>query len=260
MNAKEYANLERVEREHWYYAGKRELVRRWLERTAGLSPKSVLLDCGAGTGIFARGMRDLCRVRVLDDHAESLAILRRHFAADEIVEGSVTRIPLPEAACDAVTALDVLEHVLDDVGAVREAHRVLRPGGCMLVTVPALMSLWSDWDEVLHHKRRYTARELCALFPVGEWKIEHWNYTNVAVFPAVWLIRRWQKWRKPTEGRRAEDRLPPPALNRLLQRIFVGLALARRIKFPAGVSLLLIARKCPATAETAPRMPVARRE
>lgn len=242
MNAEEYANLERVEREHWYYAGKRELVRRWLERVGGLRPDSMLLDCGAGTGLFAREMRGRCRAHVLDDHAESLAILRRYFAADEIIEGSITCIPLPDGSCDIVTALDVLEHVPDDHGAVRELHRVLRPGGCAVVTVPALMALWSDWDEVLHHQRRYTARELRALFPPEAWTELHWNYTNVALFPAVWAVRRWQRWHKP-QGRRAEDRLPPPALNKLLQRLFAGLALARRIKFPAGVSLLLIARK-----------------
>lgn len=243
MNAEEYANLERVEREHWYYAGKRELVARWLGRLGVVRPESILLDCGAGTGIFAAEMRGACAVRVLDDHAESLEILRRRFSASEIVEGTITRIPLPDAACDAVTALDVLEHVPDDVGGVAEMHRVLKPGGIALVTVPAMMSLWSDWDEVLHHQRRYHAPELRALFAPDRWEILHWNYTNVAVFPAVWLVRRWQRWRKPAAGQRAEDKLPPPWLNRILRRIYVGMAMSRAVRFPAGVSLLLVARK-----------------
>src|SRR5512138_1545123 len=98
MNADEYANLDRVEREHWYYAGKRALVRAWIRRAAGLTRDSLLLDCGAGTGLFAAGMRDVCGVRVLDDHAESLAILRTRFAANEIIEGTATGIPLPAAA------------------------------------------------------------------------------------------------------------------------------------------------------------------
>ena len=243
MNAAEYANLEKVEREHWYYAGKRELVREWIGRTGALQRDSLLLDCGAGTGIFAETMRGDCRVRVLDDHAESLVILRRRFSAEEIIEGSATKIPLPPASCDVATALDVLEHIPDDQGTVNEMHRVLRPGGCAVVTVPAMMSLWSDWDEVLHHQRRYKADELRALFAPGQWEILHWNYTNVAVFPAVWLVRRWQRWRKPGKGGRAEDRLPPAWLNGILRRIFVGLGLVRGVKFPAGVSLLLVARK-----------------
>jgi len=243
MNADEYSNLGRVEREHWYYAGKRELVRRWIGRTAGISRESLLLDCGAGTGLFAALMRADCRVRVLDDHAESLAILRTRFGPDEIVEGSATKIPLPAASVDCVTALDVLEHIADDRGAVGEIRRVLRPGGHVVVTVPAMMALWSDWDVALHHHRRYARQELQALFPSGDWEILHLNYTNVAVFPAVWLVRRWQRWRHPGTSGRAEDMVPPAWLNRLLQTVFVQLGLVRGIRFPFGVSLLLVARK-----------------
>lgn len=244
MNADEYTNLERVEREHWYYAGKRELVTRWLERVDAIAPERVLLDCGAGTGAFAQSLRGRCRVRVLDDHAESLAILRRRFEPAEILEGTVTRIPLPAESCDVVTALDVLEHVPDDHGAVRELHRVLKPGGHALITVPALRSLWSEWDVVLHHQRRYHSGELRSLFG-GGWSVLHWNYTNVAALPAVWLVRRWQTMRGARGGvaGRMEDKVPPAPLNALLRRLFVGLGLLRRPRFPGGVSLLLLARK-----------------
>jgi len=243
MNADEYSNLGRVEREHWYYAGKRELVRRWIGRTGGLSRASLLLDCGAGTGLFAELMRADCGVRVLDDHAESLALLRTRFGAAEIIEGSATAIPLPAAAVDCVTALDVLEHIADDRGAAAEILRVLRPGGVVVATVPAMMSLWGYWDEALHHHRRYDARTLRALFPESAWEIAHVNYTNVAVFPAVWAIRRWQRWRNPGTASRVEDMMPPAWLNRLLQGLFVRLGLVRGIGFPFGVSLLLVARK-----------------
>ena len=77
MNAEEYQNLERVEQTHWYYAGKRELVRGWIQRARPPRPDDVLLDCGAGTGLFAKEMEPLCRVFVLDDHEEALRILRR---------------------------------------------------------------------------------------------------------------------------------------------------------------------------------------
>lgn len=242
MNTDEYTNLERVEREHWYYAGKRDLVQAWLARTAKPAPGKLLLDCGAGTGLFAESMRDRCTVRVLDDHAESLAILRRRFAPVEILEGSITKIPLPPESCDIVTALDVLEHVPDDRAGVRELHRVLSPGGVALVTVPALQSLWSEWDVALHHQRRYHAPELRSLFGNG-WEVLHWNYTNVVVLPAVWLVRRWQSRHGVSDGRRTEDRVPPRWINTALRRCFVRVGLVRRVHFPAGVSLLLVARK-----------------
>jgi ubiquinone/menaquinone biosynthesis C-methylase UbiE len=243
MNASEYSNLDRVERTHWYYAGKRVLVRAWIERVAGLGRDSLLLDCGAGTGIFAEGMKDHCGVRVLDDHAESLVILRKRFAATEIIEGTATKIPLPAAAVDCVTVLDVLEHIDDHQAAVREIHRVLRPGGCVVATVPALMTLWSEWDTALHHFRRYSAPELQAIFPAADWELVHLNYTNVAVFPAVWLVRRWQKWRGAAPDGRMEDKVPPAWLNGFLQWLFVRTGLVRGVRFPFGVSLLLVARK-----------------
>ena len=243
MNASEYSNLDRVERMHWYYAGKRVLVRGWIRRAAGLARDGLLLDCGAGTGLFAESMRDVCQVRVLDDHAESLAILRTRFAAAEIVEGSATAIPLPAAAVDCVTVLDVLEHIADHEAAVREIHRVLRPGGCVVATVPALMTLWGYWDTALHHQRRYTLPELRALFGEGDWELVHLNYTNVAVFPAVWLVRRWQRWRDSGADSRMEDKIPPAWLNGFLQGLFVRLGLVRGFRFPFGVSLLLVARK-----------------
>ena len=76
MNTEEYANIERLERDHWYYAGKRQMVREWLERVRPPQKDDVLLDCGAGTGFFAQEMAQSCRVLVLDNHEESLRRLR----------------------------------------------------------------------------------------------------------------------------------------------------------------------------------------
>ena len=240
MNPDEYANLERVEADHWYYAGKRELVRRWLRRAGRPAPDDVLLDCGAGTGRFAEEMSAHCRVLALDDHAESLELLRRRLGADRVISLGESGIPLPDASVDLVTALDVLEHIPDDAGALAGMGRVLKPGGVLVATVPAGMELWSDWDTALHHCRRYSRDSLRELFGPGEWTIFHLNYTNVAVWPAVWSIRRWQKRFPRRASARAEDRLPPPWLNLALRRLFVVTGLWR-LPFPRGVSLLVVA-------------------
>ena len=242
MDAAEYANLERVEREHWYYAGKRELVAWWLRRSGALQRDTVLADCGAGTGRFALELACECQVRVVDDHAESLAILRTRFAADQVLPGACTQLPFAADSVDAITALDVLEHVEHDAAAVREFHRVLRPRGIAVITVPAAMALWSDWDVALHHFRRYNRAGLVALFPAADWEVEHVNYTNVVVFPLVWLVRKWRQW-TGADGGRAEDALPPRWVNRLLQFIFVRTGRVAAVPFPFGVSLLLVARK-----------------
>ncbi len=246
MDAAEYANLERVERAHWYYAGKRELVRGWLRRVRPPLATDTLLDCGAGTGIFAQEMETRCRVLVLDDHDESLRILRTKFRAEQILSLAGDAVPLPDGSLEYVTALDVLEHVPDDGAVVRGFHRLLKPGGLAVVTVPASMALWSDWDVGLHHFRRYDREQLRALFPNEGWEVVYVNYTNVVVYPAVWLVRKWRAWRplKPGTGAeaRTEDRIPPAWLNGILRRVFVGLA-QWRVPFPFGVSLILVARR-----------------
>lgn len=245
MNADEYANLDQIERDHWYYAGKRVMVKEWLVRCGPPRADQVLLDCGAGTGRFALEMQTSCRVLVLDDHEEALRILRGRFRPEQILSLAGDAVPLPDGSIDYVTALDVLEHVPDDAAVTRGFHRLLKPGGVAVVTVPASMALWSDWDEALHHFRRYHRAQLAALFPTGEWEILHVNYTNVLVYPAVWLVRKWRRLtgnRGGAGGARTEDRVPPAWLNRGLQTLFVALA---RVKFPFpfGVSLLLVARR-----------------
>jgi ubiquinone/menaquinone biosynthesis C-methylase UbiE len=242
MNSDEYSNLDVTERKHWYYAGKREMVRRWLARSTRLGHEQTLLDCGAGTGLFAQEMSAHCRVLVLDDHEESLRRLRERFPADQVLRVSAEGIPLGSGSVDAVTALDTLEHIERDQLAVDEFARVLRPGGVAVVTVPASMALWSDWDVSLHHYRRYNRDQLRALFPREDWELLYVNYTNVVVYPAVWCVRKWRAWRRQVSGRRTEDQIPPRWLNRLLRATFVRMA-GWRMPFPFGVSLLLVARR-----------------
>jgi len=241
VRPEEYANLERVEREHWYYAGKRHIVRHWLQQSGVLCPQSKLLDCGAGTGAFAAEMQRDVRCTAMDDHQESLEILRQRLSQDAIIEGNCTEIPLGAEAFDAVTALDVLEHIADDARAAAELVRVLAPGGTLVVTVPAMMSLWSDWDVSLHHQRRYGKRSLMALFASLPVNIEHCSYINVIAMPLVWIARKARALGLGGASR-AEDRIPPTFLNQALHTAFVGPGCSR-ISFPFGVGLLLVARK-----------------
>jgi SAM-dependent methyltransferase len=243
MKSEEYANIERMEQVHWYYTGKREIASRWLRAVRPPQTNDLLLDCGAGTGRFAKEMESDCRVMVLDDHEESLRILRTRFRPDQILSLAGDQVPLPDATLDYVTALDVLEHTPDDRAVVDGFHRLLKPGGVALVTVPAGMALWSDWDVALHHFRRYSRAQLRALFPADRWELLYVNYTNVAIFPAAWLVRKWRHWFPLRPGAvRTEDRIPAPWMNAVLRALFVRPAFWR-VPFPFGVSLLLVARK-----------------
>jgi ubiquinone/menaquinone biosynthesis C-methylase UbiE len=245
MQTSEYSNLDRVERDHWFYAGKRALVEHWIRAARPLAATDTLLDFGAGTGRFASGFLGVCQVKVFDSYPESLAILRTRFSPEAILAPAGAGIPLPDSAIDCLTALDVIEHLADDKAIVREFHRVLRSSGLVVITVPADMKLWSDWDVSLFHQRRYDRRGLLALFDPRQWELVRCTYTNAFAYPAVYLVRKWRKWTRAgsKDAHRAEDRVPAPWLNRLLRFLYVFPARTSWFPAPFGVNLLLVARK-----------------
>lgn len=246
MNPDEYANLARVETGHWFYVGKRQIVRHWIDRVHPLSSGDLLADCGAGTGTFAEEMMPYCRVLAIDDHEESMELARRKLGPDGVKKGSCTSLPLGEKSVDVLTALDVIEHVEHDRQALAEFARVTKPGGIVVITVPALMSLWSDWDVALHHFRRYTRPTLLDLIPRDAFEVVHCNYVNVAAFPLVLLVRKWRALKMKMGGKidaRSEDAIPFAPINALLRWSFVAPACQRLVKFPFGVGLLAVLRR-----------------
>ena len=244
MNSDEYQKLAEIEDRHWFYVGKRQIVRIWLQRLRQLSPADVLLDCGAGTGRFAEEMIPYCQVIAVDDHAESLVLARDRLGPERVREGTCAQLPLGDSTVDVVTALDVLEHIADDRAALLDFIRVLKPGGIMIVTVPALRALWSDWDVILHHQRRYNKKSLLRLVEDARLEVVHCAYINVVALPAVWLVRKLQTLMRVLPGfKRSEEHIPFSCLNNFLRWQFVSLATQRVIQFPAGVGLLAVLQK-----------------
>jgi SAM-dependent methyltransferase len=241
MNPDEYLKLDRLEKEHWFYAGKREIVRYWIQKLHPLLPGSFLVDCGAGTGCFAAEMQSICNVLAVDDHEESLRIATANLGSEHVRRGSCLALPVPEVSVDCLTALDVLEHVENDSAAIAEFSRVIRPGGIVVITVPALQALWSDWDLSLHHWRRYNRQSFLRLLTHPLFALEHWNFINVLALPAIYLSR---KLRAITGASgRAEDVIPPKWLNVFLRKTFTGLANQEQVRFPFGVGLLAVLRR-----------------
>ena len=213
----------------------------WIEKLHPLWRESLLVDCGAGTGQFAAEMQQFCRVLAVDDHEESLEIAMSKLGSSSVKRGSCLALPLSDESTDCLTALDVLEHVPDDAKAITEFARVLKPEGIAVITVPALKSLWSDWDVSLHHCRRYGRNSFLKLLDHPEFRIEHWNFVNVLALPAVYLTRKLRVITGATI--RAEDKLPPRWLNLALKTAFTGLACQNKIRFPVGVGLVAVIRK-----------------
>lgn len=221
-------------------------MKHWINRYHSLQPSDLLIDAGCGTGTFLQEMAKDCQVVGLDDHEESIALARPKIEAvgGQILQSTLDHIDLPDGCAVVVTAQDVLEHLDDDRAAVCELTRLLKPGGILLVTVPALRWLWSDWDVALHHRRRYIRRELRKLLQHPDLDLLRCCYINSLLLPPIAAVRMWRKVHPPKpNAERAEDKLPKPWLNKILFQALVRPACWQWFSPPLGVSLLAVARK-----------------
>ena len=161
----------------------------------------------------------------------------------EIFDGST--LPFEANAFTLVTTLDVLEHIDDDRGMLAEMHRVLAPGGTLLVTVPAFPFLWGAQDEISHHKRRYRRRELRERVEGAGFELRKLTYFNTLLFPPIAAIRAPRPYRgRPHQLRSDFEMTRPGRLNAVLAKIFAAEGpLIARMNLPVGVSLLAVATR-----------------
>lgn len=232
----------RLEDRHWYFAGKRDLALSLLNRYLPGKPLLVL-DAGCGTG---RTLAELLRHHAavgMEPFAGALSFASRHPGIC-LVQGSLEQVPFRDAAFDAVTALDVLEHCDDDSRALEEIARTLTAGGVLLITVPAFRWLWSAHDEALHHRRRYSRPDMQALVEGCGFEVCKISYFNFFVFPLVAVARLASKLVCRNGGRSDTSSLPIAALNSILYW-FQGVerAVIKIGSLPFGISLVCVARK-----------------
>ena len=152
------------------------------------------------------------------------------------------QVPYQEDFFDLITALDVIEHIDDDVGSISAIRALLVPGGKCIFTVPAYMFLWSAHDEMNQHKRRYTLPELNEKLVQAGFTVEKISYYNTLLFPAVFLVRMLNNVLQ-REGASDTD-MPGSAMNYVLKKIFgIEKYLLRYFNLPFGVSVLAVVRK-----------------
>ncbi len=247
MQLSEYDALEKVEREHWFYKGKRILTEYWIEHTTALSRGDVIVDCGAGTGELVRELRshyEPLGVSVIGiEYVEEARRLAMERKGTDLLEGSILALPLQAATSQITIALDVLEHVENDKLAFSEMLRVTKPGGIIIINVPAFQSLWSNWDVSLGHFRRYSKAMLSAVLAPHQSEIEvlHFEYENALAFIPIYVLRNLAHLLRIRI--RFEDRIPSLFLNKLLLDLFVGQSRATWFHPPFGSSLFCVLKK-----------------
>jgi SAM-dependent methyltransferase len=225
---------------HWWYRGRRRIIRAELDRLP-LAPGARVLDAGCGSG---RTLEDLGRYGEvhgieLDPGAAEVA---RGRGCGEVRIGRLEELPWEDGYFDLITCLDVIEHTPDDRATLRELRRVSRPGGFLLVTVPAYQGLWSMHDVANHHYRRYSRSRLRAAANDAGWRVRRMTSFNgllLAPAAAVRLAER-RRLREPNGDYKPELTLGPEWLNAVLEQPLHLEArwLARGRTMPAGLSLL----------------------
>jgi len=249
MELAEYDTMAQLEECDWWYRTLRRMVCKALEPLDHHAPSSRILDAGCGTGGGLRALAHAMPSRAwigLDGSPAALRHAARRQTAP-LVQGSVMRLPFKENTFDAVLSLDVLcSDGVEESAALREVHRVLRPGGWLILNLPAFESLRGAHDEAVHIRKRYRSRELRHLLSTHGFQIIRLIHWNALLFPVVFLIRRLLRPRGvPGDTPSRSDLRPLPAsVNGGLERLLaLDTLLCRILRIPFGTSLFSTACK-----------------
>ncbi len=235
-----------VDEHHWWYRGRRRVIRAELDRLP-LPHGARVLDAGCGSGRTMAELVDYGEVSGIELSTEAAELARGRGVGDVRV-GRLEELPWEDATFDLITCLDVIEHVPDDVVALGELRRVARPGGWLLVTVPAYQALWSRHDDANHHYRRYSRSVLRGAARAAGWELHRLSSFNSLLLAPAAAVRLAQRRRSPRNGYTSDLDVGPAWLNDVLERPLALEArwLSRGRTLPAGLSLLAVLRRPPA--------------
>jgi SAM-dependent methyltransferase len=223
-----------------------EQLHRWVKGN-----EATILEVGCSSGMMLKEIkRQFPRAGVMgaDYIAAPLKRLLREIPEVPLLQFDLTHCPLPSGTIDAIVLLNVLEHIQDDVRAVRHCCRILKPGGVAIIELPAGPHLFDFLDRQLMHFRRYEMRGLCRMLREAGFRIGDASHLGFFVYPAFsWAKRRNQRRECPerqTERKLMEKQVTVTAGSRLLDwAIRFELQLGRWVSYPCGIRCMVTAIK-----------------
>lgn len=234
-----YDRMAELDGRHWWYRARREILARLIAREVRPAPGARILEIGCGTGHNLDMLGRFGTVDAVEMDEAARAVASARLGRPALTATLPALEGVEKGAYDLVALLDVLEHVDEDRASLESIAARLKPGGRILLTVPAHPWMWSAHDVVNHHKRRYTKKGFRAVIEAAGLKVELLSYFNSLLFPLAAAARLAGR---VTGKEDSDDRLPPAPVNKAFEFLF-GLeryALGR-VPFPPGVSLVAVA-------------------
>ena len=244
MQQHTYAIMDEVEGSHWWFVGRRAILESFLksisEKIRNLQSAIRILDVGCGTGANLEMLSQFGTAEGVDVSDDALEFCRRKGLNAQ--KGLAETLPFADETFDLTTALDVVEHLDDDITGLKEMHRVTKKGGYSLIFVPAFMWLWGVQDDISNHRIRYTKKQIVERLKKAGYEIERATYANWTFFAPILAGRTLMKLTgiKPA----SENNVNVSALNGVFGKLFGAERFwLRNFDFPFGVSIVIVAKK-----------------
>ncbi|HQX54414.1 MAG TPA: class I SAM-dependent methyltransferase [Pyrinomonadaceae bacterium] len=244
MQQHTYAIMDEVEGSHWWFVGRRSILDSFLKGIVAKirKPDATLkiLDVGCGTGANIEMLSAYGESEGVDVSDDALEFCRKKGL--KVQKGLAETLPYDDDAFDLTTALDVVEHLDDDIAGLKEMFRVTRGGGYSLIFVPAFMWLWGVQDDISNHRIRYTRSQIVERLRTAGYEVERATYANWTFFTPILAGRTIMKVTgiKPE----SENNITISALNGVFGKLFGAERFwLKNFNFPFGVSIVIVAKK-----------------
>lgn len=243
MNPEEYEVMFRVEDHHWWYLGMQQITCRLLDQEVGRSGQLRILDAGCGTGAVLKYLQPYGHTSGFDYAAEALRLTQQR-GQDKLCQASVMHLPYADQTFDLITSFDVISALgVDDRQALSELARVLKPGGGLLLRLPAYRWMHGQHDVAVHVVHRFTRGELKPKLSQAGFNAMRFSYANTFLFPIA-MLKRFSERLFPVRQNGSDLTLNPGLLNRAFQSILSAEApLVTSVGLPFGLTLVAFARK-----------------
>ena len=243
MQISEYRNIFENEESHFFYVSNHKIILELLSRFLPKKRKLKILDAGCGTGLLAKKMSVFGDITGLDFSGEAIKFAKKRGV--KVKKGSVTTLPFKGSTFDAVVSIDVLYHssIKDDKKALAEFRRVLKPGGILILRLPANKWLHLKHDTHVHTRERYTKKEITERLVSCKFNMVSSSYVNAALLPLALLkqvIEFYEKTSRPSSG---VEKVNPIINNTLKFILSLELPLITRGLLPFGLGIVAIAKK-----------------